>query len=263
MNILDAVILGIIQGLTEFLPISSSGHLVIGEALLGLSTPGISLEIWLHFGTLLAVVIYFHRRLIGLVTAVCGGGDPQTRRADRNITGAIIVATIPAIIIGLLFKSAIEDIFDSPRFAGAMLIVTGLFLLATILAKKFGQKINLPRGLAIGLAQAVAIIPGISRSGSTIACAMFIGIEPAAAAEFSFLMAVPIIALAFGYDLVFSGAALFASDSLMAYLAGTAIAFVVGLLAIHYLLKVIRTGRFYLFGFYCLVAGVVSLILLG
>lgn len=263
MTILDAIILGIIQGLTEFLPISSSGHLVIGEALLGLSSPGISLEVWLHFGTLLAVLLYFHRRLIGLVATIFGAGDPKYRDADRNFLGAIIIGTIPAIVIGLLFKSAIESLFNSPRFAAAMLIVTGLILLATIFAKKSGQKINMPRGLAIGLAQAMAILPGISRSGSTIACAMFVGVEPSVAAEFSFLLAVPIIALAFGYDLVFSGSQLFASDTVWIYLAGTAVSFVIGLLAIHYLLKVIRTGRFYLFGFYCLVAGVVSLILLN
>jgi undecaprenyl-diphosphatase len=262
MTFWDAVILGLIQGLTEFLPVSSSGHLVIGEALLGFSSPGVSLEIWLHFGTLLAVLIYFRRRFIQILGGAFGGGDNQAIGRNRTMLGAIIVGTIPAIIAGLLFKSTIEAIFDSPRFAAAMLIATGLILLATIWAKNRSRVINLPRGFIIGVAQMIAILPGISRSGSTIAGAMFMGIEPSAAAEFSFLLAAPIIALAFGYDVVFSEAALFASDVIWMYLIGATVAFGVGMLAIHYLLKIVRTGRFYLFGFYCLVAGAISFILL-
>jgi len=263
ITFINVIILGVLQGLTEFLPVSSSGHLVIGEALLGLKTPGISLEIWLHFGTLLAVLIYFRRRFIKLIQVLFGGGEVNSKSADRAILGAIIVGTVPAIIAGLLFKSLIESIFDSPHFAAAMLIVTGLILVLTLFARNVGRHINLPRGLCIGLAQMIAILPGISRSGSTIACAMFLGIEPAVAAEFSFLLAAPIIALAFGYDLVFSGAALFSSDMILLYLAGTAAAFVIGLLAIHFLLRIVRTGRFYLFGFYCFAAGVISFILLN
>jgi len=263
MTFLDAIILGVIQGLTEFLPVSSSGHLVIGEALLGLNTPGVSLEIWLHFGTLMAVLIYFRRRLVDLFRVAIGGGDKSSKNTNRTLLGAIVIGTLPAIVAGLLFKSLIESVFDSPRFAAAMLIVTGLILILTLRAKNTGRKINLPNGLVIGLAQMAAILPGISRSGSTIACAMFLGVEPAVAAEFSFLLAAPIIALAFGYDLVFSGAALFSSDMILLYLAGTAAAFAIGMLAIHYLLRIIRTGRFYLFGFYCFAAGAISLILLN
>lgn len=263
MTLFDAILLGILQGLTEFLPVSSSGHLVIGEALLGLNAPGISLEIWLHFGTLMAVLIYFRHRFKDLLGAFFGGAGIDSRKADRTLLGAIIIGTLPAIAAGLLLKSLIESVFDSPRFAAAMLIVTGLILILTLRAGKSGGKINLPRGFYIGLAQMAAILPGISRSGSTIACALFLGIEPAAAAEFSFLLAAPIIALAFGYDVVFSGAAIFSSDMILMYLSGTIIAFGVGILAIHYLLRIIRTGRFYLFGFYCFAAGVISLILLN
>jgi undecaprenyl-diphosphatase len=263
MTILEAVILGVIQGLTEFLPISSSGHLVIGESLLGLSTPGMSFEIWLHFGTLLAVLIYFRRKLMELMGSLIKGGEDKSVNKNRSLLAAIVVGTIPAIIIGLLLKSSIESVFESPRATAFLLIITGVVLLLTLLARDSGRKINIPRGLAIGLAQSAAILPGISRSGSTIACAMFLGVKPSVAAEFSFLLAAPIIALAFGYDLVFSEAALFASDQIVVYLVGTMCAFVVGILAIHYLLKIIRTGRFYLFGFYCLVAGALSLILLG
>ena len=262
MTFLDAITLGILQGLTEFLPVSSSGHLVIGEALLGLNMPGLSLEIWLHFGTLMAVLIYFRRRFVDLFMAAAGRGMKESANSDRALIGAIIIGTVPAVVAGLLFKSQIESVFDSPRFAAAMLIVTGLILIITRRAKNTGRKINLPRGLVVGLAQMAAILPGISRSGSTIAGAMFLGVEPAVAAEFSFLLAAPIIALAFGHDLVFSGAALFSSEMIGLYLVGTLAAFAIGLLAIHYLLRIIRTGRFYLFGFYCFAAGAVSLILL-
>lgn len=263
MTFLDTIILGLIQGLTEFLPISSSGHLVISESLLGLSSPGMSLEIWLHFGTLLAVLIYFHKRLIHIIGAVVRVGDKESESNNRALFNAIMIGTIPAVIVGLIFKSSIETVFSSPRFAAVMLIVTGLILLSTRWAKTTGCGINIPRGLAIGLAQSVAILPGISRSGSTIAMAMHFGIKPSVAAEFSFLLAVPIIAMAFGYDLVFSGASLFASNQIWLFLTGAAVSFVVGLLSIHYLLKIVRTGRFYLFGFYCLVAGTISLILFG
>jgi undecaprenyl-diphosphatase len=263
MTFLDAIILGIVQGLTEFLPISSSGHLVIGEALLGLSSPGMSLEIWLHFGTLMAVVVYFRHQLFQVFGSVFGIGEEAGRNKNRTIFWAIVMGTIPAVIVGLLFKSSIEMIFDSPRFAAWMLMVTGIILFSTRMIKPRDRKINIPRGLIIGIAQSIAILPGISRSGSTISCAMYCGINPSLAAEFSFLLAVPIIAAAFGYDLLFSGADLFSSQQIVKYMAGTVVSFFVGLLAIHLLLGIIRTGKFYMFGFYCLVAGVISLILLN
>jgi len=263
MTIIDAVILGIIQGLTEFLPISSSGHLVIGESLLGLSSPGISLEIWLHFGTLLAVVIYFRRRFYDIFRAAFGGGKREEQSMNRTILAALVTGTVPAAIVGVLFKTGIETAFDWPHLAAVMLVVTGIILISTRWSRNRGRAINVPRGLAVGCAQVLAILPGISRSGSTIACGMFLGIKPSLAAEFSFLLAAPIIALAFFYDVVFNGAALFASDRVGLYLVGMAVSFVIGMLAIHFLLKIIRGGKFYVFGFYCLVAGVVSYILLA
>jgi undecaprenyl-diphosphatase len=261
MSISDAVILGLIQGLTEFLPISSSGHLVISKALLGFKTPGVTLEIWLHFGTLAAVLVYFRRKISILMQSLFrlrdGGGTE-----NRTLLLALVIGTIPAVVIGITLKPFIESFFAKPAFAAVMLLVTGLILLVTRHAKNRALKVSMGRGFVVGAAQAAAILPGLSRSGSTIACAMFLGVEPALAAEFSFLLAIPAIGGAFLLDLVSSGAALFESGQFFLYLLGALVSFIFGFLSIHYLLKIIRRGRFFYFGFYCLVIGGVSLIYL-
>lgn len=261
MNAIDAIILGIIQGLTEFLPISSSGHLVIGETLLGLDTPGISLEVWLHVGTLLAVVGYFHRRIIALIRSIFSSESDELRE-NRKLWKVLIIGTLPAMVVGISLRSVIESAFASPTLASGMLLVTGTLLLLTPLAQNKLRALDHSRGFLIGLAQAVAIMPGISRSGSTIACAMFLGIEPALAAEFSFLLAIPAIAGAFLLDLVISGEKLFEAGTLQLYLLGAAVSFVFGLLSIHYLLKLIKKGKLFYFGFYCLVVGGLGLVYL-
>lgn len=259
MTIWDSIILGIVQGLTEFLPISSSGHLVISERILGLTMPGISFEVWLHLGTLIAVLVYFFRHIIQLLTALApGGGEDIAYR--RTTIWAIVIGTLPAVAVGLLLKSTIEEAFSSPVFASSMLLVTGVFLLLSALAKNKKLGVTIPRGLVIGVAQACAIMPGISRSGSTITTAMFLGMKPSEAAEFSFLLAIPAIGGAFLLDILSTGGDLFAGGDLMLYIVGTVVSFIFGLLSIHYLLKIVKKGSFYFFGFYCLAAGIVSLI---
>ncbi len=260
MDILNVIILGLVQGLTEFLPISSSGHLVICERLLGLSYPGMSLEIWLHFGTLLSVLVYFRRKLLELARSILPWAAGAETTANRKMLLALVVGTLPAVVIGLSFKSSIETAFDSPHFASAMLIVTGIILLSTRLAKIGGRYVTIPRGFWIGWAQSVAILPGISRSGSTISAALFLGIQPALAAEFSFLLAIPAIGGAFLLDTFSGGGISFSPGEVGMLMAGTATAFLFGLAAIYSLLTIIRRGKFFLFGFYCLVAGAVSLI---
>lgn len=263
MDILSVVILGIVQGLTEFLPISSSGHLVICEHMLGLSYPGMSLEIWLHFGTLLSVLVYFRRRLLELAGSILPGAPKSETTANRKMLLALVVGTLPAVVIGLSFRSSFEAAFDSPRFASAMLVVTGIILLSTRLAGISGRYVTIPRGFWIGWAQAVAILPGISRSGSTISAALFLGIRPALAAEFSFLLAIPAIGGAFLLDIFSSGGIAFTPGEMGMLLVGTTTAFVFGVAAIYSLLKIIGRGKFFLFGFYCLVAGTVSLIFMS
>jgi len=262
MNIFDVIILGVIQGITEFLPISSSGHLVLGKSLLHISTPGVSLEVWLHLGTLVAVMVYFRRRIITIIQALPGLSRPDMRQQDRTLLWALIVGTLPAVIIGLSFKRYIEEAFHSPHLVAAMLMVTGLFLIATVAAENRKKSVGIGRGLAVGIAQSIAILPGISRSGSTMSCAMFLGVDPVLAAEFSFLLAIPAIGGAFLLDTISSEESLLGSGQFPFYLIGAAVSFAFGLLSIHYLLKIIRTGRFFLFGFYCLVIGLISLIFL-
>jgi len=262
MNLFDVVVLGIIQGLTEFLPISSSGHLVIGQSVLGMTEPGVSLEIWLHVGTLVAVVVYFHRRLLAMAEAVVTTAKTPESAENRRFLWGIIIGTLPAVAAVILLRGYFEQAFDRPRLASLMLVVTGLILLMTYLASDRGKPVGPLRSIAIGIAQAAAILPGISRSGTTIACAMFLGIKPPRAAEFSFLLAVPAIAGAFVYDLLMSPASAAVPGHAQLYFVGALAAFAVGMLAIHLLLKIIDSGRFYLFGVYCLVAGVISFILL-
>ena len=260
MTIWDAIILGIVQGLTELLPISSSGHLVITERILGVTMPGVSFEVWLHLGTLVAIIGYFYKKILALTTSVFSKSPDEETGYNRKTIMALVIGTIPAVIVGLGLKSFIESMFDSPTFASSMLLVTGTFLLASALAKNKQLPISLPRGLYIGLAQAVAILPGISRSGSTITAAMFLGMKPAEAAEFSFLLAIPAVGGAFLLDLLSTGFDVFTGGNLGIYLLGTVVSFAFGLLSIHYLLKIVKKGSFYIFGFYCLAAGILSLI---
>jgi undecaprenyl-diphosphatase len=262
MNFFDALILGIIQGLTEFLPISSSGHLVITQKLMGLSSPGLHLEIWLHMGTLVAVLVYFRRRIYGVVQAILYLPAAPEPEKNRRLFWAVVIGTIPAGIIGVSLEKYFDRAFDSPEFASLMLMVTGIILLLTRLAVNKQKPLTVGRGFLVGCAQAVAILPGISRSGTTISGAMFLGMEPSLAAEFSFLLAIPAIGGAFVLDTLSSGTELISSGTRIEYVVGALASFVVGLLAIHYLLKIIATGRFYLFGLYCLVAGAVSFLVM-
>lgn len=259
MTIFQAIIMGAIQGLTEFLPVSSSGHLVIGQSLLGLKTAGVTFEIWLHLGTLAAVLIYFRPRIIRLIQSLWNGREGAT---ERTTIWALIIGTLPAVVVGFTLKSAIETAFSSPRFTAAMLVITGLILLSTLLAKNKGFLVSPLRGLIIGVAQAIAILPGISRSGSTISAAMLIGVDPPKAAEFSFLLSIPAIAGAFLLDALSAKGSILPAGDFGGYLIGTAVSFLLGLLSIHYLLKIIRKGSFHLFGVYCLVVGTLSYVLL-
>lgn len=257
----DSILLGLIQGVTEFLPISSSGHLVLAKHLLGLQTHGVTLEVWLHGGTLLAVLVYYRRRIIGLSRCLFIQAEHEARR-NRTLLWALIIGTLPAVVIGFSFKSFIEETFASPQFTAAMLVITGLILLTTCRTKAKGGEIGPQRGLYIGLAQALAILPGISRSGSTISAALWLGTEPVSAAEFSFLLSIPAIGGAVLLDFLDIGRGFFSSPETPYYLLGTAVSFICGLLAIHYLLKILARGKFFIFGFYCLVIGVTALVYL-
>ncbi len=239
------IVLGIVQGLTEFLPISSSGHLVLVPGMLGWEEPALGLTVMLHLGTLVALLIYFRTEIIGLILGFFGQGpDPA---ASRRIVRFLVVGTIPAVIAGLAFNDFFEDSFSRPYESSIELVFTGLILLATekLGERAVGHDLDDQRALGIGAAQALAILPGLSRSGSTIGAGLLAGLTREEATRFSFLLSIPAIAgagvldVAKG-DLVVSGASV----------AGTVVSGVVGFLSIHYLLRFVRTHSLTVFCWY-------------
>ena len=248
MNFLDALILGILQGITEFLPVSSSGHLVLGQKLLGINVPGNAFEVILHIGTLMSILVVFwpdiHRLLGGI-------NDPHVRRYIFNL----VLGTTPAIIVGLSLKDQVALMFDNAHSVALALIITGILL---IFSKWFLNKksdLTLVKGFCIGFAQALAIIPGISRSGVTICAGLMIGLSTEEAARFSFLLAIPAIAgagllTAIDIDKISIGMDVMAVGLLSSFL--------VGLVALKWLLNLLKTGKFYWFGVYCLLVGIIA-----
>lgn len=251
---LDAAFWGLVQGLTEFLPISSSGHLVLVPALLGMEEPDLATSAVLHLGTLVAVVWYYRRDLLRLVHLRV---DPEARR----ILTLLIVGTIPAALVGLTLRGPIEIVFDDPKIASVALIVTGLILAAGLLLPAGLRRLpsgRIPDALVVGIAQAFALIPGISRSGMTITAGMAQGFERVEAARYAFLLAVPSIAGA-GFlesvDLAAAGG--FEAEILV----GMAVAAVSGYAAIAALLRLLARLGIGPFALYCLAFGAVAFVL--
>lgn len=274
LSFIKAALLGALQGATEFLPVSSSGHLVIAQQLLGVRLEGgglLAFDVCLHFGTLLAVVAVFWRDLIFIFKSFTHRIAPGestvdercglTARQARRLGFMIILGTIPAAVVGLSLHDFFDKLMSRPLSAAAMLLVTGTILWLTRWAKGRGIDMSVMKwwqALVIGLAQAAAIIPGISRSGSTIATGLYLGLDRGLAARFSFLLAVPAIA---GATVIKLGdLANFSPDILVATILGTVVAAVVGFACIKWLLSLIRHGRFWWFAFYCWAAGLAAII---
>jgi len=240
------IYLGIIQGLTEFLPISSSGHLVIAQKLLGINVDQVAISITLHLGTLLAIVLFFWTDILNLL------------KNPKLLSLAAIVVTITGII-GVIGKDFFENLFSSVKLVGIAWIFTGLILIAT---KKFKQldrdKLNVKDVIILGLTQGLAIIPGISRSGITISTLFFRRIQRSLAFTFSFIVSIPII---LGAALLESGkiGTVFQAD-VKNLAAGFIFSFLSGLLALLILRMVINKARFYYFGYYCIFIAIVTLI---
>lgn len=242
MTPVDALILGLVQGLTEFLPVSSSAHLVMGQEILGANEPGVAFDVLVHGGTLLAVLVYFRRRIAQLV------GE-----RSWSYAGKILVGTIPAGLVGFLFEAAIEQVFAAPVVVVFALLWTGALLLSLKAIPVDRREVAEPsvwQAWWIGCAQMTAILPGISRSGSTIAAARWLGLAPAPAAEFSFLLGIPAIA---GAILLQAGElrAGFSGGSGGAYLLGWVAALVAGLVAIALVFRLLERRAFPNFGWYC------------
>jgi undecaprenyl-diphosphatase len=244
MTVVEAVILGIIQGLTEFLPVSSSAHLVMGEELLGLNEPGIAFDVLVHGATLLAVLIYFRSRIVELV-----------RTRSWSYAAKILVGTIPAGLAGVLFETQLESTFADLWLLVVTLGVTGALLLSLDAIPADRPEAAEPSWWVawwMGCAQMVSILPGISRSGATIVTARWLGLAPAPAAEFSFLLSVPAIA---GAVVLQAGEIRTAGvGDGAAFLAGWIAAFVSGIAALVLVFRSLAGRRFSLFGWYCIAA---------
>jgi len=270
MNIFQAAILGVIQGLTEFLPVSSSGHLVLFQHILGFREAELLFDISLHLGTLVAVFIFFRQDIYAIILSVLRyckivfktgsfsyvGEDPDLRLALLIITGSI-----PTAIIGLLFHKIADRLFSSVLIAGSMLIATGIILFFTRFVKNPAKEVSLfsvKDSLIIGISQGLAIMPGLSRSGTTIATGLFLGLNHETAARYSFLLSIPAIAGA--SLLTFGDLAENTNIPLKTYLAGAFVSCVTGYLALKMLFYIVKKGRLHYFAPYCLIIGIISVI---
>jgi undecaprenyl-diphosphatase len=267
MNSLSTIFLGIVQGLTEFLPISSSGHLVLFQNLLGMKEPELFLDITLHVGTLIAVCFYFRSDLKGmivdswlLILGLIRRREPSARSANASLALWVIVGTVPTGLIGVLFKSPLEDLFGSVTLVGFTLLFTGLIVALTRwIPDKHGTRttVGLAAALAVGIAQGIAITPGISRSGATIVCGMLFKLNRDLAARFSFLLSIPAI---LGAMVLHLGDGGWGNVGFIPLMAGLITSIVVGLLALKILMGMVRRGNLYYFAPYCWAAGLVIIL---
>jgi undecaprenyl-diphosphatase len=266
VGLVEAIILGIVQGLTEFLPISSSGHLILVPWLLGWREHSLTFDLALHLGTALSLLAYFWRDWVRLGLAVFRGvlAADQRRGADWHLAWMLVVASLPAVIVGLLLDKWIEENVRQPWLVAVMLIVFGLVLLYADRARAGGgnpRPVGWVDAVVIGCAQAVAVIPGVSRSGITITAGLLLGLGRADAARFSFLLSAPIIVGAGLYKLRVLLREPIAADSLVAFAAGMIAAAIVGALAIDMLLRHLRTRSVAVFVWYRVIVGVAVLAL--
>ncbi len=260
MDSLDSFILGIIQGLTEFLPVSSSGHLEIGKALLGnKSMPKDSMifTVVLHFATALSTIVVFRKDIFEIFSDLL--------KFDWNHNTKFIIkilfSMIPAILIGLIFEVQLERLFSGEIIlVGIMLIVTSLLLVLADRAKKTNKNVQYKNSIIIGISQAIAILPGISRSGATISTAVLLGIDKTKAARFSFLMVIPLI---FGKIIkdVFSGELIYDSSEFSNIFIGFLSAFISGVFACTWMIKLVKNSQLKYFAIYCALAGLLAILL--
>src|SRR5215813_5944302 len=263
MNIFQAVIFGAVQGLTEFLPISSTAHLILLPWFLGWPDPGLAFDVALHLGTLVALLIYFRADWIVLITSALGLLRGRTQSPNARMAMLIVAATIPGAAAGVLFEHKVEDALRAPQLIGLMLIVMALVLVVAEVVghrKKSLNEISWADAIGVGLAQAFAIVPGVSRSGSTITAGLFLSMKREAAARFSFYLSAPIIAGAVGkkmFDILKSGLGL---EQMTPIIVGIISSGVFGFIAIAFLMRYLQTHNTYLFVFYRIVLGVVVLL---
>jgi undecaprenyl-diphosphatase len=287
----EAVVLGLVQGLAEFLPVSSSGHLVIGQHLLGINEPGITFEVFVHFGTVLSIVTIYWRRILDILGSFFGalahprrlraalspgtiehvtsepfaaevGAEPKPPAAAHGsvrLALFILLSMIPTGLLYVLFGDWLEAQFGDPRFACAMLLVTGVLLLLIRFRPDPQGVLSPGKSLLIGLAQGAAMIPGISRSGSTIATAIYMNVDRKEAADFSFLMSLPVIVGATLLD-VLDLFEVGAEVNWVPLAIGTLVAYAAGVWAIRVVLDFVKRGKLQYFAYYVFVVGTLGLL---
>ena len=259
MNAFDAAILGVIQGLTEFLPVSSSGHLELGKAILGdTSVPEESLlfTVVLHFATALSTLVVFRKDVFEII-----GGLLQFKwNEETKFSLKIIISMMPAVVIGVLFEDELEALFSGNIiFVGFMLLITALLLWLADKARDTGKKVSYMNSFVIGVSQAIAMLPGISRSGATISTSVLLGNDKTKAARFSFLMVVPLIFGKIAKDLL-SGELANSSTEFSVLAIGFVAAFIAGLVACTWMISLVKRSKLSWFAIYCFVVGLAAII---
>ena len=258
MGLLEAIILGIVQGLTEFLPVSSSGHLEIVKELLNVEAQeqNLLMTVVLHAATALSTIVIFRKD----IKEILSGLVQFKWNEEFKFSLKIILSMVPAACVGLLFEDEIEQLFGGQiLLVGSMLLITGLLLFLADKAKKTDQKVNFSNALVIGISQAIAILPGISRSGATISTSVLLGVDREKAARFSFLMVVPLILGKMSKDIL-SGDLLVDSSGMLPLSIGFIAAFTTGLVACKWMIKLVKNSQLKYFAYYCFTIGSITII---
>jgi len=260
MNVIDSVILGIIQGLTEFLPVSSSGHLELGKAILGdQSVPEESLlfTVVLHFATALSTIVIFRKDILLILRGLL----KMKWNEDLQFAFKIAVSMLPAVIVGLFFEKQLESLFGGNiRLVGFMLLITAILLFLADKAKNTDKKVSFKNAFIIGISQAIAMLPGISRSGATISTSVLLGNDKTKAARFSFLMVIPLIFGKITKDIL-SGELTYDIQNFTSLSAGFIAAFIAGLFACTWMISLVKKSKLTYFAIYCVIVGFIAIVL--
>lgn len=258
MEVLDALILGIIQGLTEFLPVSSSGHLELGKAILGdnsIPEESMLFTVVMHFATALSTLVVFRKDILEILK----GLFQLKWNEETQFSLKIIISMLPAAIIGVLFEEELEELFGgSVMLVGFMLIITALLLWLADKAKNTEKPVSYSNAFVIGISQAIAMLPGISRSGATISTSVLLGNDKTKAARFSFLMVVPLILGKIAKDLL-SGDLTFTTENATSLGVGFIAAFIAGLIACTWMIALVKKSKLSYFAIYCLIVGIIAI----
>ena len=259
MEIIDSIVLGIVQGLTEFLPVSSSGHLELGKAILGdksLPSDSLLFTVVLHFATALSTIVIFRKDIVHILK----GLFTPTWNEDKKFSTKILISMIPAAVVGFTYESEFAELFGGNLLlVGAMLLITGLLLYLADKAKNTQKKVSYLDSVIIGIAQAIAMLPGISRSGATISTSVLLGDDKTKAARFSFLMVIPLILGKIAKDFI-TGEISYDIDNFTSLAVGFITAFLSGLLACKWMILLVRNSQLSYFAIYCFVVGFATIL---